>query len=324
MQAQLQRQDSVSMFSRSKIYKSDQSHRCRHLCCREGLSKKPRASKKTLDGQKGPKAISSKTSKATTQRPQHNAKALNGPVPFKKGNLQSSQRNVSRQDSVWGNFRSTPVQREPVEYDDPEVQSFMKQFDFAPARESFEDVHGHGSMQQIDNTTHDDEYATSRTSMPRFLDVSARDSRPSSVNGQPRTAQTPHRPIAGVDQQSLPRLDERADNALLPRSREALSETGGKAADSLRLKLFMSTDPPEEYTSKAHARSNDKDHPRRDDRIGIPDNGQDDHDQQMAAKSVAKTPSRELPVLKDGLPAWAYEFGDRAFIAEWQDFVDFI
>ena len=89
-------------------------------------------------------------------------------------------------------------------------------------------------------------------------------------------------------------------------------------------KMFFSTDSPEKAEKLPQKRKE-----------SVRDEGEDVSqsapvpkrprvsEESGALASTEKPAKAAYPVIKAGLPAWVYEF-DPAFIAEWQDIVDFV
>ena len=93
-------------------------------------------------------------------------------------------------------------------------------------------------------------------------------------------------------------------------------------------KLFLSTDSPEKVEELAHKRKaavagQNEDLPASS-QVTKRTKGGDERDQTRRPPPVTeKEANAPGPIVKTGQPAWVYDF-DPAFIAEWQDIVDFV
>ena len=101
---------------------------------------------------------------------------------------------------------------------------------------------------------------------------------------------------------------------------------GGKSSGTFR--LFFSTDSPEKVVELGQKRKAGIDDQEEDlsDTAPVPKRPRvsQGHEQPPRPSSSAERQTVvPIPVVKPGQPAWVYEF-DAAFIAEWQDIVDFV
>ena len=314
-----------------QMCKSEKDVSCKHLCCRDGLERMPKPSKSSAPA---PKLAQTRNSniKNPSKHPTQTSTMAKSQV--KKLKVDDSEVHPSKRFQPPKRLQGDHNKHEPADLNDSVMQDFFDDIEL--------EIHGPGAsahtpdanVNHVNDPTHysdgwlDDLPSLTDLAMDEPTSIRMTDKMGTqtygtcnNINIQDEWITDPTRdghlaepsPVRGDDVRGSPE----------PKKRKTLTTTDANLARKNKEKLFMSTDPPDDSTKENQADSDAAD--SSSDKIGkLPEDLQIGPENSSVRENVNPPGINGEPVLKAGLPAWAYDFGDLAFIAEWQNLVDLV